>query len=75
MGSEVVLLGSFARGDAGEESDVDVLVDFSESVSLLGVARLERVISEDIGRDVDIVTENGFSPRILERFQEREVIA
>lgn len=73
--SEVVLFGSFARGDAGESSDVDVLVDFESDVSLLDVARLERKLSDELGREVEIVTRQGISPEILERIGHKEVLA
>ena len=56
------VFGSVARGEANEKSDVDILVKFKESPSLLGLIRLENVLSEKIGRDVDLVTENSLHP-------------
>lgn len=58
--------GSFARGEAKKTSDIDILVRFSEPISLLGLIRLERIISEKIGKDVDLVTEDSLSPFIKE---------
>jgi len=60
------VFGSAARGEAKNTSDVDILIKFSEPVSLLGLIRLERMISEKIGRDVDLVTEDSLSPFIKE---------
>lgn len=58
------VFGSVARGEYDENSDVDILVKFKESPSLLGLIRIEGLISEKIGREVDLVTEDSLSPLI-----------
>jgi len=58
------VFGSVARDEVGNNSDVDILVRFRKPVSLLGLIRLERMISQKIGRKVDLVTEDSLSPFI-----------
>ncbi len=58
----IAMFGSFAREDAGPESDVDLLVTFSERVGLLALVKLERELSEELDRKVDLLTENSISP-------------
>jgi predicted nucleotidyltransferase len=60
------VFGSVARGEATEESDIDILVKFSKQKGLLAVVRLERVLSEVLGRKVDLLTEAAISPYIRE---------
>jgi hypothetical protein len=57
------LFGSFARGEADENSDIDLLVRFSKPKGFdwINVA-LE--IEDALGRKVDLVTEKGLSPYI-----------
>lgn len=55
------LFGSFACGDAGPESDVDVLVEFEKPTGLLALVRLEREFSEWLGRPVDLLIEEAIS--------------
>lgn len=63
--SYCVLFGSFARGDAAETSDIDLLVRFSKPKGFDWVdAALE--IEEALGKKVDLVTENGLNPHIKE---------
>ena len=50
------LFGSFARGDAGSESDVDILVEFPEGRTLFDLIELEENLKSALGRKVDIVT-------------------
>ena len=54
---EVGVLGSALRADFGHDSDLDVLVTFSEDAdwSLLDLVRMERELEEIAGRDVDLV--------------------
>jgi len=73
--SRISLFGSFASGDADSESDIDILVDFDDDVSLMDVARIERELSEKIGRDFDIVTIESLSPHIKERLGDMEVLS
>ena len=71
----VGLFGSTARGEASEFSDVDLLVRPSKPKSLLSLVKLERNLSEMLGRKVDIVTEAAISPYLKDRiFKELEVI-
>jgi len=61
------LFGSFAHGDCTPESDIDLLARFSRRKSLIDLVRIEREISETLGRDVDLVTEASLSPHLRDR--------
>ena len=66
------VFGSMARGEASEQSDVDLLVRFSKRKSLLALVRLERELSTALGRKVDLLTEAAISPYLRDRIK-REV--
>ncbi len=61
------LFGSFARGDARPDSDLDVLVELETGRSLLDLVRLERELKDVLGLQVDVVTPKSLHPLILER--------
>jgi uncharacterized protein len=65
--SMVGIFGSTARGEATESSDVDLLVRFAKPKSLLFLVRLERNLSEILGRKVDLLTESAISPYLKDR--------
>jgi hypothetical protein len=52
------VFGSVARGEAGPESDVDILVEFAPDarIGLFAFARLQRRLSEILGPSVDVAT-------------------
>lgn len=59
------VFGSFARGEADETSDIDLLVRFSKPKGFDWLdAAFE--IEDALGKKVDLVTENGLSPYIRE---------
>lgn len=58
----VSVFGSAARGEAGPDSDLDLLVDFAREISLLKLVALERELSAALGRKVDLLTEAALSP-------------
>jgi uncharacterized protein len=65
--SNVRIFGSVARGEAGPESDVDVLVDLEPGRSLLDHAALLLELEALLGCPVDVVTERGLRARFHER--------
>jgi predicted nucleotidyltransferase len=69
---KITLFGSFVRNEAGPESDIDLIVAFSEPTGLLSLVRLERELSELLGRPVDLVTEEAISPHLRERIHREE---
>ena len=62
--STLSVFGSFARGQARPDSDVDLLVEFSKEKGLLDLVALERQLAEIFGRRVDLLTEQSISPYI-----------
>ena len=54
------VFGSVARGDAGTESDIDLLVDLAPEGgnALLRVAGIAEELTELLGTKVDVVTES-----------------
>ncbi|MFA7292625.1 MAG: nucleotidyltransferase family protein [Rhodocyclaceae bacterium] len=63
----VRVFGSVARGDANEDSDVDLLVSFSPGASLFDLIHLQEDAEHLIGAPVDVVSERGLSPFLEER--------
>ena len=53
--SRAVLFGSRAQGSCREDSDVDLIVEFSEPVTLLTLSQLKCELEEMLKLDVDIV--------------------
>jgi uncharacterized protein len=72
---KVALFGSFARGEAGPNSDVDLIVEFLHPTGFLALVKLERELSEVLGRKVDLLTEQAISPHLRERIlNEQQVL-
>jgi uncharacterized protein len=65
--SNVRVFGSIARGEADEESDIDLLVDLDAERSLFDLGALVIELNESIGHQVDVVTERGIRNRIRDR--------
>lgn len=51
------IFGSFARSEQTPTSDIDILVKFRKTISLLDLARIHRELSQILGREIDLVTE------------------
>jgi hypothetical protein len=64
----MALFGSWARGDAREDSDVDILVDVDPSIGLRFV-ELGDELERALGRRVDLVSRRAIKPSLWERIE------
>ena len=64
---KAAVFGSFARGDANENSDVDLLVKYEEGTSLFDVVDLKNQLEAALGREVDLVSYDFIDKYIKER--------
>jgi predicted nucleotidyltransferase len=58
------LFGSYIRGEQSRGSDVDILVEFYETIDLFTFIELEEFLSEKVGVKVDLVMRDTLKPRI-----------
>lgn len=61
------VFGSFARGDAREDSDLDLLVEAGPNTPPWFPGGLLADLEEELGRKVDIAEESTLHPRIRDR--------
>lgn len=61
------LFGSYVRGDADSDSDLDVLVRFRQTPGLIGFVDLENHLSDLLGLRVDLVMEEALKPNVGRR--------
>ena len=59
------LFGSYATGEATEQSDVDILVDVDPAIGL-GFVTLAETIEDELGLPVDLVSVRAIKPRYRE---------
>jgi len=69
---EVRVFGSVARGDAGVESDVDLLVHPAQDASVFDLAGFMSEVEEILGSPVDVVSDRGHGAA-LERIRAEAV--
>ncbi len=67
------VFGSYARGEAGADSDVDILVRYAPGVSLFEHFELKDILESRSGKRVDVVSERALS-RHIKPFIDREKV-
>lgn len=69
------LFGSVARGEAGPDSDVDLIAEFDKNrrLTLIGAIGIENRIADLLGVSVDLTQQGKLKPRVRER-AEREAV-
>jgi uncharacterized protein len=65
--------GSRARGEAGVDSDLDLLVAMAEGSSLFNLVAFSQELSDELDLRVDVLSEGGLSPYLRERILEEAV--
>ena len=66
----VGIFGSYARNEQQRESDLDILVDFNDSVNLVELIGLEQELTELLGIKVDLVTLKSVNPSLNKYIQQ-----
>lgn len=73
---DVAVFGSVARNDAGEKSDIDILIDFEpEAESFDNLMHVADLLDAQFDSPVDLVTVNGLSPYLVASVQKEAVHA
>ncbi len=67
------IFGSVVRGEAREESDIDILVEIESRMSLLDFVGLKLELEEALGKPVDLGEYSEIKPIIKEQILEEEV--
>ena len=63
--SELGLFGSYARGDYNEDSDIDILVDFSSRIDGFDYIRLAHELEDLFRHKIDMVSRGGIKLQYL----------
>jgi len=71
---KIGIFGSFARGDNKKESDLDILVEFKESPTLLTLIKLENDLSDILGIKVDLVTTGALKNKRIKKSIKKDLI-
>jgi predicted nucleotidyltransferase len=71
----VGIFGSYARGDNKKGSDLDILVDFKRTPSLLALIKLENDLSEILGTKVDLITTGSLKNKRIKRSITKDLIS
>ena len=67
------LFGSYARGEATEDSDVDLLIERGDALRGWDIGGLYVDLCDALGKELDLVTVAGADPEFLARIRKDEV--
>lgn len=68
------LFGSIVRGEATENSDIDLLVEFNGYKSLLDLAGLKIDLQDSLNCEVDVLTYDSLHPLLKDRILKEQVV-
>ena len=58
------LFGSYARQEARADSDIDILVEFSSTISLIQFVTIQLELEDTLGKKVDLVELSTLKPQL-----------
>lgn len=68
------LFGSYAKGIADEESDIDLLIEKGRPMSLLKFSGMRQMVQEVLDRSVDLVTTAGIGEDFRKEIAGTEIL-
>ncbi len=71
---EIGVFGSFVRGEQGEASDVDILVEFEKPIGFFKFLNLEEYLANQLGLKVDLVSKKALKPVIGQHILEEVIL-
>ena len=77
--NRLAVFGSTVRGEATSKSDLDLLIRLKPSgkrpkLGLFKLMEIEKALEQDLGRQIDLVTEDGLSPYIRPYVEKEKVV-
>ncbi|MDD3704742.1 MAG: nucleotidyltransferase domain-containing protein [Clostridiaceae bacterium] len=70
----IYLFGSYARGEAEPNSDIDLRIDKGNIYGLLALAGLKIAIEEQLKAKVDLLTTDSLDKQFLDSIRSEEVL-
>ena len=67
------IFGLYARKEETSKSDIDILVEFNKSVTLLDIVELERELSNLLHIKVDLLTEGAISHLLIDKIKNETI--
>jgi predicted nucleotidyltransferase len=68
------LFGSCVRGEVKKDSDIDILVQITDDISLLDFVGVKLELEEALGRKVDLVEYDTIKPLIRDRILSEQMV-
>lgn len=65
--SELGIFGDYVKGEVQENSEVNILIDYTEPPSLLDLVDLEYYLSDLLKVKADVISKNGLKGKRRER--------
>ena len=59
---KIAVFGSYARGENRKDSDIDILVELPDGISLFDFVGMKQELEEKLNKKIDLVTYNSISP-------------
>lgn len=67
------IFGSYVRGEASEDSDIDILVDFPRGKGIFEFVGLQQELEQVLGKKTDLVTYDSLHPLLKDRILKEQV--
>ncbi len=67
------IFGSYARGEAKKNSDIDILVEIRKDLSLLGIIKIQNKLEDILGKKVDLIEYKELNPLFRKEAIKEEV--
>lgn len=68
------LFGSYAKGNASEHSDIDLLIEKGKPMSLLKLSGMRQMVQEALNLSVDLVTTTGIEEEFHKEIEGTEIL-
>ena len=69
-----ILFGSYARGEATKNSDVDLRVDKGNLRGMFALGALYSDLEDSLGKDLDLLTTGSLDQRFLDQISGEEIV-